>query len=139
MLKHRHGCINNVHREKHRTAVIYSEGRQRYYAMSFDGRIYKILRTFDPATQLRFNDLQALLKRKYGNPDDHSHYPDYARSPALKLGAIRRGEGRARLTWSPSGQGWDVVLSWTREMGLTLAYVDRERQASMRSAFEEAL
>jgi hypothetical protein len=39
--------------------------------------------------------------------------------------AIRRGEGIAMHVWKPS-PAWHIELSWTREMGLALAYVATE-------------
>lgn len=103
-------------------AAIYQEGRERIYVMAYRGRIYKVLRQYYPATQIHFDDLYNILRSKYGSGEDRSRFPSYARTPSSKLGAIRRGDGQAVHGWEPDNEVFHVELSWTREMGLTLAY-----------------
>lgn len=92
-----------------RLALIYPENRERIYVLAFRGRIYKVLRRYRHATQLKY--------------EDRSEFPEYARNAASRLGAIRRGEGRATHVWEPQDAAWHIELDWTREMGLTLAYI----------------
>ena len=103
-------------------AAIYQEGRERIYVMAYRARIYKVLRQYYPATQIHFDDLYNILRSKYGSGEDRSRFPSYARTPSSKLGAIRRGDGQAVHLWEPGDEGFHVELSWTREMGLTIAY-----------------
>ena len=121
-------------REGERFALIYGEGRERIYILSYQNRIYKIVRKYQPATRLNYLDLKELLTSKYGVPDDSSQYPERAKGLASRIGAIRRGEGQALLTWRPPGQEWYLQLGWNREMGLNLAYIvdrlDGKQQAS---------
>ncbi|MGD2081932.1 MAG: hypothetical protein PVF91_03145 [Chromatiales bacterium] len=126
-------------REGDRFAVVYADGDGSAYVMSFKGRIYKVLRRYDPSTILRFNDLEKILTGKYGPPNDLSRYPAYARNRASRIGAIRRGEGRAELVWEPRGEPWAVTLAWNRELGLHLYYTAKELDAQMEMAAESGL
>lgn len=110
--------------EGDRLALIYPEGRDFLYVLSFKGTIYKVVRRYEPATLLRYEELLDLLSAKYGRGDDQSRFPSYVRSQASRLGAIRRGDGLARQVWQLADKGVTVSLSWTREMGVSLAYSD---------------
>jgi hypothetical protein len=110
-------------REGERFALVYGEGREKVYVLSYQNRIYKVVRQYQPATRLNYLDLKDLLTSKYGMPKDLSQYPERAKGLAAKIGAIRRGEGRALLTWKPPEQEWYLELGWNREMGLNLAYI----------------
>ncbi len=107
-------------------AAVYQEGRERIYVMAFRGRIYKVVHEYYPATQLKFDDLYKTLRSKYGDGEDRSRFPSYARSPASRLGAIRRGDGRAAHRWDPADAAFHMELAWNREMGLTLSYFATE-------------
>jgi hypothetical protein len=124
--------------EGDRVAYIFREGRERIYVLSFKGRIYKVLRRYPGATQLRYEDLYALIRGKYGPGEDRSRFPPYATTASRKLGSIRRGDGRAVHHWAPA-EDWYVELTWTREMDLSLAYVatdlDTEQKASVARGF----
>jgi hypothetical protein len=111
------------HPQGERLALIYPENRERVYVLAFRGQIYKVLRRYRQATQLKYEDLYALLRDKYGLGEDRSEFPEYALNAASRLGAIRRGEGRATHVWEPQDAPWHIELNWTREMGLTLAYI----------------
>lgn len=126
-------------REGERFAVIYPDGDGSVYVMAFRGRIYKVLRRYDPSTILRFNDLETILTAKYGPPADQSRYPPYARNRASRVGAIRRGEGRAELVWEPPGEEWSVTLAWNRELGLNLFYLAKDLDARQEQAAESGL
>lgn len=118
-----HGLQPEVkHSEGERVAYIFREGPERIYVLLFRSRIYKVLRRYRSSTQLRYEDLYALLRDKYGPGEDRSRFPPYATTASRRIGSIRRGDGRAVHHWTPSEQ-WYVDLSWTREMGLSLAYV----------------
>lgn len=123
--------------EGERFALIYGEGRERIYILSFQNRIYKIVRKYQPATRLNYLDLKELLSSKYGIPEDSSQYPEKAKGLASKIGAIRRGEGRALLTWKPPGEEWYLQLGWNREMGLNLAYIINRLDGKQRMTQEE--
>jgi hypothetical protein len=121
-----------------RVALIFYNGPDRDYVMAFRGRIYKVLRQYRTTTQLRFDELYGLLRDKYGAGSDRSRFPGYATTPGRKQSAIRRGEGLAKHRWEPGG-GWHIELSWTRELGLSLAYIadelDRQQQAELEGGY----
>lgn len=125
-------------RETNRQAAIYREGRERIYVMAYQGRIYKVVRQYQPATQLQFEDLESVLRDKYGPGEDVSKYPSYATSRGLRVASIRRGEGRAARVWHATPV-WRVELSWTREMGVALSYVANELDQELRKAMERGL
>lgn len=122
-----------------RLAVVYQEGRERTYVMAFRGRIYKVVREFYPATQTKFDDLYTQLRSKYGEGEDRSRFPSYARTPASRLGAIRRGDGRAVHRWDAMGNGFYVELAWNRELGLTLSYLATDLAEQVNQALEQGL
>lgn len=103
-------------------AVVFPEEVDEIYVMAYRGRIYKVLRAYRVATQLRYDDIYNLLKEKYGPGEDQSRFPEYAATPGRRLASIRRGEGRALHVWKPADT-WHIELTWTRELGLALAYV----------------
>ncbi|MCU7916637.1 MAG: hypothetical protein KZQ65_12315 [Candidatus Thiodiazotropha sp. (ex Gloverina cf. vestifex)] len=118
-----------------RSAVVYQNGRERTYVMAFKGQIYKVLHTYDPASQGTLKKLKERLEAKYGAYRDHSHYPAYARTKASRIGAVRRGEGELKHVWSSPEQVWRIELEWTRKLGVSLAYLanaldDEQREAS---------
>jgi hypothetical protein len=121
-----------------RVALIYYEGRDRDYVLAWRGVIYKVLRDHRVASRLHYEDLYQILRRKYGEGEDRSSFPEDARTPGRKQIAIRRGEGRAVHVWQTDA-GWHVELSWTRETGLALAYIadalDAQQQAAMESGY----
>jgi hypothetical protein len=106
-----------------RSAMIYYHGRERTFVMAYQGRIYKVLHTYEPASQIQLKDLQQRLETKYGPYRDQSHYPGYARNIASQIGAIRRGEGALKYVWQMPEQPWRIELEWTRKLGITLAYL----------------
>ncbi len=122
-----------------RLALVYQEGRERTYVMAFRGRIYKVVREYYPATQVKFDDLYTQLRGKYGEGEDRSRFPSYARSPASRLGAIRRGDGRAVHHWDAEGEGFFMELVWNRELGLTLSYWATDLAAQMSQALDQGL
>lgn len=124
--------------EGDRLAFIFQEGPERIYVLAFRGRIYKILRSYRGATQLRYEDLYASLRSKYGPGEDHSSFPPYAKTASRKLGSIRRGDGRAVHDWK-TDEGWYIELSWTREMGLALAYIAKDLNDEQKAAAELGL
>jgi hypothetical protein len=121
-----------------RIAYIFREGPEQIYVLAFRNRIYKVLRRYRSATQLRYEDLYAVLRGKYGPGEDRSRFPPYATTASRKLGSIRRGDGQALHHWK-SADDWHVDLTWTREMGLSLAYVatalDTEQKATAEQGF----
>lgn len=118
-----------------RLALIFYQGPDRVYVLAFRGRIYKVLRQYRTTTQLRFDELYGLLREKYGLGEDNSRFPGYATTPGRKQSAIRRGEGLAKHRWEPSPD-WLIELSWTRELGLALAYVARALQQEQEAVLE---
>lgn len=121
-----------------RLALVYTDGRERFYVMAFRSRIYKVLKRYRTATQLKYEDLYAILREKYGAGEDRSRFPDYATNPAGKLGSIRRGEGRAVHVWEPD-PAWSIELAWTREMGLALSYIATAINVEQRAELESGL
>lgn len=119
-----------------RLALIYGEGRDDLYVLAYRSRIYKVLVRYGTATQLKYDDLYTLLRDKYGPGEDQSRFPPDAGTAARRLAAIRRGEGRAVHLWVPSS-AWHIELSWTRELGLALAYVDTATDGQQRAAAEQ--
>jgi len=115
-----------------RHALIYPKGGDDLYVMAFRNRIYKVLLRYGTASQLRYEDLYRLLRKKYGLGRDESRFPQNANTPARRLVAIRRGEGRAIHIWRPA-KTWHIELSWTREMGLALAYMDSATDAQQQA------
>ena len=121
-----------------RLALVYTDGRERLYVLAFSRRIYKVLKRYRTASQLKYEDLYAILRDKYGPGEDRSRFPDYANNPAGKLGSIRRGEGRAVHVWEPD-PSWSVELAWTREMGLALSYIATKLNTEQRAELESGL
>jgi hypothetical protein len=121
-----------------RRAVVFSEGPEKVYVLAFRNRIYKVVRQYQTSTQLRYDDLYNLLSRKYGPGEDRSRFPTYATTPARRLGSIRRGDGRAVHYWKPD-DAWHIELSWTREMGLALAYIDTALDNQQEAAVDRGL
>jgi hypothetical protein len=121
-----------------RVALIYYEGPERIYVLAWRSRIYKVQRRYRIASQLRYEELYQLLREKYGEGEDRSQFPAHARTSSRKQIAIRRGEGLAAHVWKVP-EGWRLELTWTREMGLSLAYVadelDRQQAAAMQSGY----
>jgi len=115
-------------------ALVFGEDVDQIYVLAFDGRIYKVLRSYRVATQLRYDEMYGLLRDKYGPGEDRSRFPEYASTPGRRLASIRRGEGRALHVWKPA-DNWHIELTWTRELGLSLAYIadaiEAEREAQM--------
>jgi hypothetical protein len=110
-------------------ALVFLEGPDRTYVLGFTGRIYKVLRAFGASTQLRYEETLGALRELYGIEDDRSRFPEEALTPARRLAAIRRGEGKVLHVWTPAPT-WQIELSWTRELGLSLAYVATELSAA---------
>lgn len=109
-------------------ALVYPDGVDRLYVLAFENRIYKVVRAYEVATQLYFDDLYNTLREKYGPGEDRSRFPEYAATPAARLASVRRGEGRAIHRWNASTT-WHIELSWTREMGIALSYIASELNA----------
>jgi hypothetical protein len=122
-----------------RTGIIYNKGRERIYVMAYKDRIYKILQTYDSPNQVTLQRLQRSLRSKYGDPQDASLMPGYARSMAAQVGAVRRGEGEILYRWQPPGAGWRVELGWTRRLGISLAYLENALDRQQREAAESGL
>lgn len=118
-------------REGDRFALIYSASRDLDYVMANRGRIYKVLRKFEPSTSSRYREWRNRLTQLYGMPQEESRFPLQATGLAAKISAIRRGEGRALLRWTPAASPWHVELGWTSEMGLHLAYIVTREQMEL--------
>ncbi|EGV33056.1 hypothetical protein ThidrDRAFT_0734 [Thiorhodococcus drewsii AZ1] len=119
-------------------ALVYPDGANRLYVLAFTNRIYKVVRAYNVATQLRFDDLYNSLREKYGPGEDRSRFPEYASTPTSRLASIRRGEGRAIHHWTASSS-WFIELSWTREMGISLAYIATDLNARRAAQVEGGL
>ena len=63
----------------------------------------------------------------------------YARSLAARIGSIRRGEGELRYLWQMADEGWSVELSWTRKLGVSLAYLADELELQQQQAMDKGL
>ena len=122
-----------------RSAVVYPEGRERTYVMAYHGRIYKILHTFDPSNRVKLKELRERLEAKYGSYRELSQYPGYARTLASKIGAIRRGEGKLSHIWQSPDGNWSIELSWSRELGIALAYLANQLNQTQLEAMEKGL
>ncbi len=120
------------------TALVFADGPDRIYALGFTGRLYKVVRAFAVSTQLRYEETYAALRDIYGLGEDQSRFPEDAVTPARRLAAIRRGEGRALHVWKPLPT-WHIELSWTREMGLSLAYIATDLSAARAAQLEGGL
>lgn len=113
-------------------ALVYPEDLDQVYVLAFGGLVYKVVRSYRVATQLRFDEIYALLREKYGPGEDQSRFPEQATTPGRRLASIRRGEGRALHVWHPS-DAWHIELAWTREVGLSLAYIADTIEAERRA------
>jgi hypothetical protein len=122
-----------------RAGVIYTKGRERVYVMAYQGRIYKVLKTYEPSNQVTLQRLQRSLSKKYGTHQDISHLPHYVRNMAGKIGAVRRGEGELRYLWQLPGSPWRIELVWTRKLGISLAYLVNALDQRQREADESSL
>lgn len=116
-------------------ALVFTDGPDRIYALGYTGRLYKVVRAYGVSTQLRYEEIYAALRDIYGLGEDQSRFPEDALTPARRLAAIRRGEGRALHVWKPLPT-WHIELSWTREMGLSLAYIATELSAARAAQIE---
>jgi hypothetical protein len=125
-------------RDGERLALIYDQGQEQDYVMAFRGTIYKVVRQFRIETQLKFQDIYNQLREKYGTGDDRSLFPGYADNPASRQGSIRRGDGKAIYVWAPA-ETWRIELTWTREFGLSLAYVANALEAEQGAAVQRGL
>ncbi len=125
-------------RDGERLALIYDQGQEQDYVLAFRGVIYKVVRQFRVETQLKFQDIYNQLREKYGAGDDRSLFPGYADNPASRQGSIRRGDGKAIHVWAPA-ETWRIELTWTREFGLSLAYVENALEAQQRAAVQRGL
>jgi hypothetical protein len=125
-------------RDGERLALIYDQGTEQDYVMAFRGGVYKVVRQFRIETQLKYQDIYAQLREKYGAGEDRSLFPAYAEGPASRQGSIRRGDGKAIHVWNPA-ETWRIELTWTREFGLSLAYVDNVLEAQQRAAVQRGL
>ena len=124
--------------EGERLALVFQEGPERVYVLAYRNRIYKVVRRYRGSSQLRFDDLYAVLRDKYGAGEDRSRFPSYADTPSRRLSSIRRGEGRAFHFWKVA-DSWHIELTWTREMGIALAYVATEPDQQQRTAQKSGL
>ena len=121
-----------------RFALVFQDGPERVYVLAFRNRVYKVVRRYRAATQLRYDDLYARLRGKYGEGEDRSRFPPYATTPSRRLSSIRRGDGRAFHYWR-AAEDWHIELTWTRELGLALAYVATALDEQQQSAMEGGL
>jgi hypothetical protein len=121
-----------------RLALVFQDGPERIYVLAFRDRIYKVVRRYRGSSQLRFDDLYGVLREKYGPGDERSRFPSYADTPSRRLSSIRRGEGQAFYYWKPA-DSWHIELTWTREMGISLAYVATERDRQQQTAANSGL
>ncbi len=119
-------------------ALVFADGANQLYVLGYSNRIYKIVRAYSVSTQLRFDDIYNDLRQIYGDGADQSRFPDYASTPTARLAAIRRGEGRAVHRWEPS-PAWSIELSWTRELGVSLAYIATELSAQRAARSDSGL
>lgn len=119
-------------------ALVFADGPNQVYVMAYGNRVYKVVRAYAVSTQLRFDDLYNELRQIYGPGADQSRFPAYATTPTSRLASIRRGEGRAVHRWEPSDD-WFIELSWTRELGVSLAYVATELNAQRAARAESGL
>jgi hypothetical protein len=119
-------------------ALIYDQGSEQDYVLAYQGTVYKVVRQFRVETQLKFQEIYSQLREKYGPGEDRSLFPAYADNPARRQGSIRRGDGKAMHTWTPD-ETWRIELTWTREFGLALAYVDNALDTSQRAAMQRGL
>jgi hypothetical protein len=121
-----------------RRALVYHEGLERVYVLAFQNAIYKVVRRYRAETQLRFEELYQVLRGKYGPGQDRSRFPASADTAGRRQAAIRRGEGRAVHHWK-AAEDWEVELNWTREMGLSLAYIATALNARQQAVTEQGL
>ncbi|MBT2968634.1 MAG: hypothetical protein KME56_05025 [Candidatus Thiodiazotropha sp. (ex Ctena orbiculata)] len=122
-----------------RSGVIYRTGRDKVYVMAFQDRIYKVLQSYDSPSQVALQRLLRRLGNKYGKPQDLGHFPNSMRNLTAKIGAVRRGEGELIYRWQPPGSAWRVELSWTRKLGISLAYLANALDRQQREAAETGL
>ena len=122
-----------------RSAVVYPKGREHTYVMAFQGRIYKVLHTFEPANQSKLRELKRRLVAKYGDFLNQSQYPPYARTQTAQISAIRRGEGELSYIWQNSDGSYRVELAWSRKLGISIAYIAAELENKQRQAQESIL
>jgi hypothetical protein len=122
-----------------RSAVVYPKGREHTYVMAYQGRIYKVLHTYEPVNQVTFKDLRKRLESKYGAYLDHSHYPAYARTKASRISSIRRGEGALKFIWSNTERPWRIELEWTRKLGISISYLANDLEEKQKAAMIEGL
>jgi hypothetical protein len=109
-----------------RSGVVYQKDNEKTYVMAYKGIVYKIVHTFEPETLVTMKRLQRHLQREYGDYQDRSEYPEKTQNQSRQIGYIRRGEGELRYVWQPPGQPWRVELSWTRTLGINIAYFVNE-------------
>ncbi len=119
-------------------ALVFSEGPDRDYVLAVSNQIYKVVRAFGVSTQLTYEETYSALREIYGAGEDQSRFPADAVTTTRRLISIRRGEGRALHVWKPS-PSWHIELSWTREMGVALAYIATALNAARAGKLEGGL
>ena len=119
-------------------ALVFPDGPNQLYVLAHANRVYKVVRAYAVSTQLRFDELYNELLPLYGPGADQSRFPAYATTPTTRLASIRRGEGQALHRWEPSPE-WFIELSWTRELGVSLAYIATELNARRSARMEGGL
>jgi hypothetical protein len=122
-----------------RTGVIYQNDSEKIYVMAYQGIIYKILHTYEPATLVTLKDLQRRLQRRYGSYQDLSEYPEDTQNQSRQVSYIRRGEGELKYVWQRPGQPWRVELAWARKLGITIAYYVNELDEMQKEAALQGL
>ncbi|MEW8507570.1 MAG: hypothetical protein AB2598_12785 [Candidatus Thiodiazotropha sp.] len=122
-----------------RIGLIYPSGRDKVYVMAYQDRIYKVLQSHDASNQVTLQRLLSRLNNKYGKPRDLSHFPGHMRNLTAKIGAVRRGEGELLYRWQSAASAWRVELTWTRKLGISLAYLVNELDQQQRQAAESGL
>lgn len=125
-------------RDGERLALIYDQGQEQDFVLAYQGTVYKVVRQFRIETQLKFQEIYGQLREKYGPGEDRSLFPGYADTAARRQGSIRRGDGKAIHVWTPA-EDWRIELTWTREFGLALAYVDNTLEGKQRAAVQRGL
>ncbi|MET0002507.1 MAG: hypothetical protein ABW087_02695 [Candidatus Thiodiazotropha sp.] len=60
-------------------------------------------------------------------------------SMAVSVGAVRRGEGELKYRWQLPTSPWRVELTWTRKLGISLAYLVNALDRQQREADESSL
>ncbi len=85
----------------------------------FDNKVAFVNKGFSDYSWLKYLRLKNKLSTRYGDPEDFSSFPSYAKRLSIKETTIHLGKGEAVHRWQQ--KEWAVILAW-RGKSASLSY-----------------